>query len=288
MTGSGRLITTCYYGGKNQPQIQDRILPLLDVRTAYLEPFCGSAGIILNRIPVRAETINDIDKLVVNFFKVLRDRPDDLVRSLSLTPYAREEQSRCCELLADPDALDEVERARCWYGATALSLAGETGGRYSIPSPQTGKNSALSYSHRVHVTLLEVAKRLLRVQIENRDAVDLIEDVRMEDCTIYCDPPYMRETRNYAAGYLHDGTDDLHERLLDAVVDHPAQVVISTYDNDYYRERLAGWHKFDVPVAKRAAAPPPRTDKREMPRAVETIYCNQLPQVFPEFLDGLT
>ena len=149
MTGSGRLITTSYYGGKNQPQIQNRILPLLDFRTGYLEPFCGSAGILLNRRPAKCETINDVNDLVVNFFKCMRDNPKELIAALSLTPYSRTEHRNCCEKIKSPQDIDDVERARCWYGATAFSLAGEVGGRFSIPNPELGKNSASSHASRV-------------------------------------------------------------------------------------------------------------------------------------------
>ena len=285
MSGNGRLITTSYYGGKNQPQIQDRLLDLLDYRTSYLEPFCGSAGVLLNRRPVKCEMLNDIDDLIVNFFKILRDRPKDLISALELTPYARTEHAKCSEMLRNSADLDDVERARCWYVATSMSLAGEVCGRFSTSSPKSKKYPP--HYNRVKETLALVADRLLRVTIENRDAVDLIRNVRTEDCTIYCDPPYMRESRTYDGGYAKDGNDNLHSRLLDAVVDCPAQVVMSIYDTPLYRERLKKWHRIEVPVAKRAAAPKRGSEEKELPRAVETIYVNQLPQGFSEFLDGI-
>ena len=57
----------------------------------YLEPFFGSGAVFFNKAPSEYETINDIDGLVVNFFKACRDYPDDLARAVNLTPFSREE-----------------------------------------------------------------------------------------------------------------------------------------------------------------------------------------------------
>ena len=125
------------------------------------------------------------------------------------------------------------------------------------------------------------------MNIENTDAVTLIEKVKTRDCTIYCDPPYPQITRTYAGGYTDDTSDRLHDRLLAAVLACPAQIVISTYDNELYREKLAHWHRIEVPVAKRAAAPAQGERKKKLPRAVEVIYANSLPHGTQENLDGI-
>lgn len=57
----------------------------------YLEPFFGSGAVFFNKQPAKYETINDIDGLVVNFFKACRDYPDELARAVNLTPFARQE-----------------------------------------------------------------------------------------------------------------------------------------------------------------------------------------------------
>ena len=69
----------------------DWILSYIPDHKVYLEPFCGSCAVLLNKEPVRYETINDIDGLVVNFFRACRDYPDELARAITLTPFARKE-----------------------------------------------------------------------------------------------------------------------------------------------------------------------------------------------------
>ena len=51
---------------------------------------------LLNRPPSPIETYNDLDGEVVNFFRVLRDQPDELIRRIALTPFSREELRVAC------------------------------------------------------------------------------------------------------------------------------------------------------------------------------------------------
>lgn len=85
----GRRIAFGWYGGKFNHL--DWLLPLLPSCHHYCEPFAGSAAVLLNREPSPVETYNDIDGEVVNFFRVLRDRTDELIKAIALTPFSREE-----------------------------------------------------------------------------------------------------------------------------------------------------------------------------------------------------
>src|SRR5215210_3372286 len=99
--GSGRkMILFGWYGGKFSHL--DWLLLLLPECHHYCEPFAGSAAVLLNRPPSPVETYNALDGEVVNFFRVLRDRGEDLARTIGLTPVSREEFSIACDL--DPEA----------------------------------------------------------------------------------------------------------------------------------------------------------------------------------------
>ena len=85
----GKLIAFGWYGGKFSHL--HWLLPLLPKTWHYCEPFGGSAAVLLNREPSPVETYNDIDGEVVNFFRVLRDKKDELIEAIGLTPFSREE-----------------------------------------------------------------------------------------------------------------------------------------------------------------------------------------------------
>lgn len=66
------------------------IVGLMPKHRSYVEPFFGSGAVLFNKPPSAIETVNDIDGDIVNFFRVLRERPDELAEAISLTPYARD------------------------------------------------------------------------------------------------------------------------------------------------------------------------------------------------------
>ena len=112
----GKVIAFGWYGGKFSHL--SWLLPLLPECHHYCEPFAGSAAVLLNRPPSPVETYNDIDGEVVNFFKVLRDRREELIQAIALTPFSREEFATAVTSPREP--IGEVEQARRFFGNNIL------------------------------------------------------------------------------------------------------------------------------------------------------------------------
>lgn len=53
----------------------------------YREPFFGGGSIFFAKQPCPHETINDADEIVMTFFRVLRDRPDEFIARCRSTEY---------------------------------------------------------------------------------------------------------------------------------------------------------------------------------------------------------
>ena len=106
-----------YYGGKWNlaPWIIKHFPPHIN----YIEPCGGAASVLLRKPRSTIETYNDLDGNVVNFFRVLRDNPDELIRKIQLTPYAREEYN-----LSRVPCDDPIERARRFYWGCHMSIVG--------------------------------------------------------------------------------------------------------------------------------------------------------------------
>ncbi len=82
------------------------------------------------------------------------------------------------------------------------------------------------------------------VQIENRPALDLIEQYNHSNVFMYLDPPYVLNTRQRNRKlYKHEMTNKDHEDLLTAILESKAKVMISGYESDLYNEYLRGWKK---------------------------------------------
>ena len=270
-----RLLATNYFGGKNRARLQDTILSLLAPNHGYVEPFCGSCAILLNRERSNYEIINDIDEFVTTFFFVLREKPDQLIEKLMLTPFSRAERLHCQAKLREAskngDHLDDLETARCWFTAIATSQRGLVTGGFRDLTAQSGGFLLRSITLRVKENLAKVAERLHGVGIESCDGVELLHKIAdRPDWTAYIDPPYPLESRTGAPAYLHDSDDDLHSRLLDVCTGAKCQIVLSTYDSDLYREKLSSWYRQELDLYKTAS-------QLHNQRSVEVIYANRLP-----------
>src|SRR6266516_1329433 len=106
-----KLIAFGWYGGKFSHL--DWLLPLLPPAQHYCEPFGGSAAVLINRKPSPVETYNDLDGEIVNFFRALRDKRDDLVAAIGLTPFSKAEFE--IAIKEQTEDLSDVERARRFY-----------------------------------------------------------------------------------------------------------------------------------------------------------------------------
>jgi DNA adenine methylase len=95
-----------------------------------------------------------------------------------------------------------------------------------------------------------IAERLLRVQIENRPALDVIRLYDSPQTLFYCDPPYVHSTRGDAKAYRHEMTDDEHIALASVLNSVQAKVALSNYDcqllNDIYCPPR--WRKLKCPA----------------------------------------
>jgi DNA adenine methylase len=226
-----KLIVFGWYGGKFSHL--DWLLPLLPLTPYYCEPFAGSGAVLLNRPPSGVETYNDLDGEVVNFFKVLRDQSEDLQRAMALTPFSREEFAIACKL--DSELLP-LERARRFYVRarqvrTGLAQTASIGRWANCTNTiRAGMSGVVSRWLGAVEQLPEIAKRLMRVQIENRPAIDCIRLYDSKDTLHYCDPPYIHETRGDSKAYSYEMTNEQHADLADALNAAKGKVALSNYD----------------------------------------------------------
>ena len=97
-------------------RMADWVVSHIPKHGTYLEPFFGSGAVFFVKRPATVETINDVDKHIVNFFKVLREQPDELARVVELTPWSRIEYELYLTSAKEKDYFaqsdDPIENAR--------------------------------------------------------------------------------------------------------------------------------------------------------------------------------
>lgn len=250
LTTRRKLIAFGWYGGKFSHL--DWLLPLLPKCHHYCEPFAGSGAVLLNREPSPIETYNDLDGEVCNFFRVLREQRDALTQAIALTPFSREEFAVACDL--DPN-LSALERARRFYVRarqvrTGLAQTASVGRWANCKdTSRSGMSGVVSRWLGGIAALPEIGERLLRVQIENRPAVDVIRLYDSKDTLFYCDPPYVHDTRGDSKAYVHEMTDEQHRELAEYLNAARGKVALSNYDCDLINKLYPAkrWRKIVAP-----------------------------------------
>lgn len=261
-----------YYGGK--VGLAPIIVDLLPPHRVYIEPFFGAGAVLFAKRPSAHEIVNDVDGDIVTFFRVLRERTDDLEEVCLLTPYARDEFAAA---VLDED-LDELERARRFWVRVNQSFA-KTPGQASGWSVTTKRSHSTAASVQGRLSRFHaVAARLASVCIENCDGAQLIERLgQADDAVIYADPPYVATTRNgrtygRAEDYGHDmGDDDAHRRLAATLHATAATVVLSGYHSPLYDELYGAWDRIEVPVRVHAS----NAVSVDRGQRLEVLWCNR-------------
>ena len=272
---SRKLIAFSLYGGKYRHL--NWLLPLLPYTQHYCEPFGGSAAVLLNRKPSPVETYNDLDGEAVNFFRVLRDEGDALIESISLTPYSREEF--VASINPPTEGLSNLDSARRFYvrvrQATNNLAQTATPGRwsYSITGSCSGMSKQVSAWINGIDKLKEVANRLLRIQMENLPALEVIKKYDTQDTLFYCDPPYPKESKN-SKGYSLEMSNDGHIQLAEMLHNIQGKVAMSGYRCNLLDELYSDWNRVESPKKHRSSFFHSRHSNSASKRKREVLWTN--------------
>ncbi len=226
-----------WVGGKSR--LRKQIVELLPDHTCYVEPFAGAAWVLFAKPPSDVEVLNDKDQELINFFRVLRDKPEELIASFDWDLVSRAEFERLVNL--DPSRLTDVQRAHRFY---YILMAG-WGGELDHPRFQTSisdgghGNRLIGALKHLCQKLEPVHKRLRTVIIECLDWMECIDRYDRDTTVMYIDPPYPNNKCNYAHNMR--SWDD-HWKLADRLGRARCKWILSSYDEPQVRELYSGYH----------------------------------------------
>ena len=216
-----------YPGGKSR--LAPWIIEHFPKHEIYCEPFGGSAAVLLQKPRVGLEIYNDINRQLVNFFKVLRKHGQELIHQLDFTPYSRE-----CE--EDPTD-DEIELARRFFHASVTQWHD---GYFKTQKRNPKDGTLVGVYERQKGYLPKAASRLKEVIIEQMDALDLIRKYDSPEMLFYCDPPYFGDRKRNLYKSEMMGEKD-HVRLAEILKECRGMVVLSRYATPLYEDLYQGW-----------------------------------------------
>lgn len=247
-----------WFGGKRS--MAPLIVDALGVHRSYWEPFCGSMAVLFSKPISSQETVCDLHGDLINLARVLACEMSavQLYEASSRILYSTELFEDFRRRADANDFTNTVDRAvtflvLSWMGRNGTSGSVRTNFAPSIRFTPGGGDSATRWRAAVE-SIPSWHSRLRRVVILHHDAFAIIPKIAdMEGVAIYCDPPYMLDTRGNGGGsrYLHDfterdaplfGESDEHGRLAEMLRKFTrARVVVSYYDCPRVRQLYDGW-----------------------------------------------
>ena len=264
-----------YLGGKaaQGPSAGRRIAALLPTDTyAYVEPFAGMLGVLLQRDPAPVEVANDLDRRIFNWWRVLVNSPDELAQRISNTLYHR---------AAYEDARDLVDSSDAMTSAVAVAIALYQGYTSSLEGRRTWM---LTYSssdsktiawNKLPERIQHLAERVKSVQFECRPAEEIADVAsRYEDCLMYLDPPYLsaKKHTNSAYGCEFAAVGEMTEILRSA----KCRVAISGYNDDW--EHL-GWERTTFNTHVGVLGEQHQSNRDYKLRRVDVLWTNFEPKI---------
>ena len=257
------LNTFPYVGGKFY--LLDTILKLIPEHEIYIEPFGGSAKVLINKPLSKVEIYNDLDKRIANLFYVWAFRYEEFEEKLKRLVYSQALFYEFHKDIQKPvKKLGNVNDAVKTFYLLQLAFSGNIKSKgFSITLLGIKKKmrffSSLERLSKIH-------QRLKNVAILNTDFRVLIKKFGdREDAFFYLDPPYYGINEYYLKFTKQD-----HKDLLEMVKNMKAKWLLSNYPNELYDEYLKEFYRVEVVVSKSSAS----TGNNPKPKATEVLWAN--------------
>ena len=240
-----------YHGGKwrSAPWIIAHMPP----HKIYVEPYGGAASVLLRKPISFAEIYNDLDGAIVELFKVLRDpeQSKELIRLIELTPFSRDEYEGSINN-RNGNMVENARKTICksfmGYSSDSVTRSGKSG--FRSVNMKSGRYCAADWENYPYHLAMAI-RRLKRVIIENKPALEVLDRYDGPGTLFYCDPPYLESKRHvgsYDRSYQHDMNDDDHIELSNKLHTLKGMVILSGYPSELYDKLYSGWEKHENSV----------------------------------------
>jgi len=192
----------------------------------YIEVFGGGGWVLFHKNPGNDfEVYNDFNRLLVNLYRCVREKPKELIDALKYVLNSRQDFDYIKNTLKIDSTASDIQKAAWFYQLIRYSYA-------------AGLTSFGSQPHDMHTNfaLIEQAhRRLAKVVVENKDFEKLINQYDRPVSFFYCDPPYF-ETEGYYKNVGEEGfTEKDHIRLRDSLFRIEGKFLLSYNDCEFIR-----------------------------------------------------
>ncbi len=250
------------HGGKYylSPWIISHFPPGYETMT-YLEPYCGGASVFLNKAPSTDEALNDLNPGVIRILRALRDETKEFVSRLRRTKYCENTFNRA---LAKTDIQDDLEGAINEFILRRMSRGGLKKAFAWSDRERGGQPGDVNAWETMMEMLPLIADRLRGVHLFNRRAVPVIDAYNDSKVLVYCDPPYLPDTRESKDSYDEEEMDETaHIKLGEKLRQFRGKAIISGYPSEVYSRLYDGWRCVKKTVANHSSQQKSKSRKTE-------------------------
>lgn len=245
-----------YPGGKNCifPFISKLFYENEMIGISYAEPYAGGAGLALRLLYdeyVRHIYVNDLDKSIYAFWKVVTERNDEFCAWVSEVKVDIDNWLYYRELQRSSETVDMFDLAKSTFFLNRTNVSGvikggviggiEQHGKYKIDA-RFKKDDLISRIHRIN-------SYKNRITVSNLDGVEFISklDKRKEDIFIYLDPPYFLKGSDL---YMNFFSKEDHKKVSDRVKRMKKRWLVSYDDNDFILNLYGNNQKYSYSLSQ--------------------------------------
>jgi DNA adenine methylase len=211
-------------GGKSK--LRKTIIEMIPEHICYAEVFFGAGWVYFGKEPSKVEVINDIDRELINLFKMIKYHAPEIERMLEYEFSGRDIFEEYKNMPVGN--LTEIHRAVRFLYLISQSFASRCGvygyGTTSKPKPQIFYKGVLA----------EIKERLRNTYVENLSFEKIIEKYDRSHTFFFCDPPYYDLT-----GYGNEFEEKEHLLLKDKLCNIQGKFLLTINDHEKVRE----WYK---------------------------------------------
>jgi DNA adenine methylase len=173
-----------YIGGKRR--LAPLLISLFPRHVTYVEPFCGGAQVFFHKPRSRVEVLNDLDSEIVNFLRICREHPAELIRTLEFLVPSRAVFAQFAE--QNPALLTDIQRAARFLYLQKNAFGGLRIRRHYHVCVSKPPNFSPG---RLPQRIAETATRLRYVQLEQLPYDQILRRYDRPTTLFYLDPPYI-------------------------------------------------------------------------------------------------
>lgn len=197
----------------------------------YCEPFGGSAHVLFHKSPSKIEIYNDRDDTLVSLFRALRDEPSELNKRLLHQKDSKEVFDKMLNKKVSDDYMEVAARE---FFLRKLSK----GANKKDYQKLKGTDSLKSHLNAIS----DFSVRIKSAFFHNKSAIEVIKTISCDESLVYCDPPYLHDSKGSKALYDSEMKPEEHIDLCRALEAFSGKIVLSGCASPLYNRLYKNWN----------------------------------------------